>query len=213
MSTERQQTVNRASTELQQSFNRASTEHQQSVNDSWCWILYNARAVLQLLPIIEALAIFIGNTDNFDVASPNHECQKSVNYFRGCILYNPRAMQQLLSIIEVVVALLGNMVSVDVTTPNNEPQQSVNRVSTERVQSISRASTEDQQSVNRASTERNRASMICIIAHFIIWRLCDRIGLKLKNCRRLWAMQVELVLLHLESPSMEHQQFWKLPHV
>jgi hypothetical protein len=47
-----QQSVNRASTEHQQILNRASTECQQSINNLGYCILYNPRAVLQHLPII-----------------------------------------------------------------------------------------------------------------------------------------------------------------
>jgi len=64
----------------QQSIIRASTEPQQSLNDFGCWIWSNRRAVLQYLPIIEALAASIGNTISIDVATPTNECHRSVNW-------------------------------------------------------------------------------------------------------------------------------------
>ena len=54
-------------------------ERQQSGNDFGCSILYNPRAILWLLPIIEVLATFIGNMVNVVVATPKNECQQSVN--------------------------------------------------------------------------------------------------------------------------------------
>jgi len=54
-------------------------ERQHSVNDFRCCILYNPRAMLQLLPIIKVLAAFIGNNVNVDVASPENQRQQSVN--------------------------------------------------------------------------------------------------------------------------------------
>ena len=62
-STERQQRVNRASTERQQSINTTSTECQQSVNDFGSCILYNPRAVLQQLPIINVLVAVMGKRE------------------------------------------------------------------------------------------------------------------------------------------------------
>jgi hypothetical protein len=59
-STESQQSVNRASTECQQSINRASTERQQSINILGCCIMYDSKAVLWHLPIINLLAAFVG---------------------------------------------------------------------------------------------------------------------------------------------------------
>jgi len=41
--------------------------------------LYDPRAMLLVLPIIEVLAAFIGNTVYVDVASPDNEHQRSVN--------------------------------------------------------------------------------------------------------------------------------------
>jgi len=67
------------STERQQSVNRASTERQQSVNEFGCGILYNPRVVLRHLPIIEVLAAYIGNIVNVDVAEPENERRQSVN--------------------------------------------------------------------------------------------------------------------------------------
>jgi len=108
-STERQQSVNRASTILgvascmihglcyvigaystyrqplcskeQATWSQphCENERQQSVNDFRCCILYNPRAVLWHLCIIEVLAAFIGNIVNVDVAAPENEHQQSVN--------------------------------------------------------------------------------------------------------------------------------------
>jgi len=41
--------------------------------------MYNPRAMLRLIPIIEVLAAFIGNTIYVDVASPENDRQQSVN--------------------------------------------------------------------------------------------------------------------------------------
>ena len=71
--------VNSASTECQQSINTASIECQQSVNNFGCCILYNPRAVLLHLPIIEVLPAFIGNIVCIDTATPQTERQYSVN--------------------------------------------------------------------------------------------------------------------------------------
>jgi len=67
---ERQQSVNRASTERQQSVNRASTECQQSVNNLGCCILYNIRAMLWHLPIINVSAAFIRKRECDMVTAP-----------------------------------------------------------------------------------------------------------------------------------------------
>jgi len=69
-STERQQSVNRVSTEHQQSINRASTERQHSINHLGCCILYDSRAVLRHLPIINALAAFVGKREGDMVTAP-----------------------------------------------------------------------------------------------------------------------------------------------
>jgi len=61
------------------SVNRASTERQLSVNESGCCIMYDPRAMLRHLPIIEVLAACIGNIVNVDVAAPENERQQSVN--------------------------------------------------------------------------------------------------------------------------------------
>jgi len=60
---ERQQTVNTASTEHQQRINRPSTEHQQSVNNLGCYIMYDSKAVLWHLSIINILAAFVGKRE------------------------------------------------------------------------------------------------------------------------------------------------------
>jgi len=41
--------------------------------------MYNQRAVLWCLPIIEALLVFMGNMLSVDVATPENERQQSVN--------------------------------------------------------------------------------------------------------------------------------------
>jgi len=56
-----------------------SKERQQSVNEFGCGILYNPRALLRHLPIIEVLAVCIGNIRNVDVATPENERQQRVN--------------------------------------------------------------------------------------------------------------------------------------
>jgi hypothetical protein len=81
-------------------------ERQQSVNNFGCCILYNLRAMVPLLRIIEVLAASIGNMVNVVVATPNDEHQQSINRastqrqqsvngFGYCVLYNPRAMVRL----------------------------------------------------------------------------------------------------------------------
>ena len=95
----------------------SENERQQSVNDFVCCILYNSRAVLRHLSIIEVLAAFIGNIVFVDTVTPQNECQQSVNNFVCCILYNPRAVLQHLPIFEVLAAFIGNMVCVNAATP------------------------------------------------------------------------------------------------
>jgi len=65
-----QQSVNRPSRERQQTINRASTEHQQSINNLGYCILYNPRAVLEHLPIINVLAAFLGKREGDTVTAP-----------------------------------------------------------------------------------------------------------------------------------------------
>ena len=65
-----QQSVNWASIECQQSINTAPTECQQSVNDFGCCILYNTRAVLRQLPIINVLAAVMRKRDCDMVTAP-----------------------------------------------------------------------------------------------------------------------------------------------
>jgi len=106
----------------------SQNERQQSVNDFVCCILYNPRAVLQHLSIIEVLAACIGiivivNTvtprnerqPRVNTASTEHpqsmntestECQQSVNAFGCCIMYIPRALLRHMSIINVLAAVL-----------------------------------------------------------------------------------------------------------
>jgi hypothetical protein len=57
----------------------SENERQQSVNDVVCCIMYNPRAVLQHLPIIEGLAAYIGNIVCVDTVTPHNEWQQSVN--------------------------------------------------------------------------------------------------------------------------------------
>jgi hypothetical protein len=123
-------------------------EHQQSANHFGCCILYNQRAVLQHLLIIEVLAVFICNIASINIAihkiehpqSVNRvstECQQSINNVSTehpqwinniwcCILYNPRTVWRHLPINEVLAMFMGNIVSVNIATPKNEHQQSVN---------------------------------------------------------------------------------------
>jgi len=68
--TEHQQSVNRVSIERQHSINTESTECQQSVNDFGCCILYNTRAVLRQLPIINVLAAVMRKRDRDMVTAP-----------------------------------------------------------------------------------------------------------------------------------------------
>jgi len=103
-------------------------ERQQSVTDFVCCILYNPRAVLRHLSIIEVLAAFIGNivfvdTDTFQnerqqsvntastdrqqsINTVSTECQQSVNPFGCCIMYIPRALLRYMSIINILAAVL-----------------------------------------------------------------------------------------------------------
>jgi len=67
---EHQQSINRVSIARQQSINTASTECQQSVNDFECCILYNTRAVLRQLPIINILAAVMRKWDHDMVTAP-----------------------------------------------------------------------------------------------------------------------------------------------
>jgi len=53
----------------------SETERQQSVNDFGCCILYNRRAVVRLVSIIEGFTAFKGNMVNVDVALPGNEHQ------------------------------------------------------------------------------------------------------------------------------------------
>ena len=57
----------------------SENEHWWSVNDFGCCISYNPRAMLWLIPIIEILAVIIGNTIYLDVASAENQRQQSVN--------------------------------------------------------------------------------------------------------------------------------------
>jgi len=106
----------------------SENERQQSVNDFVCCILYNPRAVLQHLSIIEVLAAFIGNIVIVNTVTPRNErqpsvntalterqqsmntesteCQQSVNAFGCCIMYIPRALLRHMSIMNVLAAVL-----------------------------------------------------------------------------------------------------------
>jgi hypothetical protein len=57
----------------------SENERQQRVNDFECCTLYNPRAVLRHLCIIEVLAAFIGNIVCVDTVTPENEHQLSVN--------------------------------------------------------------------------------------------------------------------------------------
>jgi hypothetical protein len=57
----------------------SANERQQSVNDFVCCILYNPRAMLRHLFIIEVLAAFIGKIVLVNTVTPQNEHQQSVN--------------------------------------------------------------------------------------------------------------------------------------
>ena len=69
-STERQQRINRASTERQPSINTVTTECPQSVNPLGCCIMYNPRALLLYIPIINELAAILGKCHRGMVTTP-----------------------------------------------------------------------------------------------------------------------------------------------
>jgi len=147
----------------------SENEHQWSVNCFGCCIMYNPRAILRLLPIIEVLADFIGNmvdvvcaTTKMSINRASTERQQSVN----------RASTER----QQSVNRASTERQQSVNRASTERQQSVNRVSTERQQSVNAASTERQQSVNRASTEHQQsidwASTILGVKSCIIQGLC-----------------------------------------
>jgi len=106
----------------------SENERQQSVNNFVCCILYNPRAVLRHLSIIEVLAAFIDNIMFVNTVTPQNECQQSintasterqqridtvstecqqsVNTFGYCIMYISRALLRHMSIISVLAAVL-----------------------------------------------------------------------------------------------------------
>ena len=106
----------------------SENERQQSVNDFVCCIMYNPRAVLQHLSIVEVLAAVIGNMVIVNTVTPRNErqpsvntasterqqsmniesteCQQSVNAFGCCIMDIPRALLRHMSIINVLAAIL-----------------------------------------------------------------------------------------------------------
>jgi len=106
----------------------SENEHQQIIIDFLCCILYNPRAVLRHLSIIEVLAANIGNIMFVDTITPQNErqqsintasterqqsintvsteCQQSVNAFGCCIMYIARALLRNMSIIQVLAAIL-----------------------------------------------------------------------------------------------------------
>jgi len=90
----------------------SENERQQRVINFGCCILYNPRAVLQLVPLIGVLGSLIVNMINIDVATPKNDCQQNVNNFGCCIWHNPRAKLRLLCIIIVLAACIGNVVNV-----------------------------------------------------------------------------------------------------
>jgi len=103
-------------------------ERQQSVNDFVCCILYNPRAVLRHLSIIDVFAAFIDIIVFVDTVTPQNErqpsvnttsterqqsintvsteCQQSVNAFGCCIMYIPRALLRHMFIINILAAIL-----------------------------------------------------------------------------------------------------------
>ena len=134
--------VNWESQQRHERVNRASTEHQLSINNFGCCILYEPRAVLLHLPIIEVLVACIGNIVCVDTATPQIErqhsvnrtsterrqsinpawtdCQQSDNDFGCCILYNPRALLWHIPIIIILATVMNkrnrNMVTAPVWT-------------------------------------------------------------------------------------------------
>ena len=52
---------------------------QPSINNVGCCMLCNPSSILRLLPIIEALADFIGNMVNVVVTTPKNDRQQSIN--------------------------------------------------------------------------------------------------------------------------------------
>jgi hypothetical protein len=103
-------------------------ERQQSVSDFVCYILYNPRAVLRHISLIEVSAACIGNIVFVDTVKPRNErqqsvtppsterqqsintvvteCQQSVNAFGCCIMYIPRALLRHIFIMNVSAAIL-----------------------------------------------------------------------------------------------------------
>jgi hypothetical protein len=154
VSTQRQQSINRASSPRQQSVNRVST------------ILVIASCIIQRLcygryPYWSYWQLFWAKViATWSQPHSQNERQQSVNDFVCCTLYNPTAVLRHLSIIEVLAAFIGNIVYVDTVAPQNERQQSINSASPEHQQSVNRASTKCQPSVNRVSTLLGVASSI-----------------------------------------------------
>jgi hypothetical protein len=66
--------------ERQLRVNSASTQRQQSFNAVRCCTMYNPRAVLQHLHIIEVLSTVNGTMVNLDVAIPQYEHHQHVNW-------------------------------------------------------------------------------------------------------------------------------------
>lgn len=71
--------------------------------------------MLQHLPTIEVLSIFMVTMLSVDVATHKNEHQQSVNDYWCCVWYHPLAVLRHLSTIEVLDTVIGNIVSVDVT--------------------------------------------------------------------------------------------------
>src|SRR5882757_9637674 len=84
----------------------SQNEHQQSVNDFVCCIMFNPRAVLRHLSIIDILAAFIGNIVFVATVTPQNERQQTVNAFGCCIMYIPRDLLWHMCIITVLAAVL-----------------------------------------------------------------------------------------------------------
>jgi hypothetical protein len=103
-------------------------ERQQSINDLVCCNLYNPRAVLGHLSLIDVLVTLIGNIVCVDYVTPRNDRQQSVNTaaterhlsidtvstdyqqdvnaFGCCIMYIPRALLQHMSILNILAAVL-----------------------------------------------------------------------------------------------------------
>jgi hypothetical protein len=118
---------------------QSANEHQHSINNFSCCTLYNQRAVLRHLYILEVLAAFRSNIVCVNTATTQNEhhqsinrysterqqsintastqCQQSVNDFSCCILNNPRDVLQNFPIINVLAAIMSKTERDTVTAP------------------------------------------------------------------------------------------------